>query len=206
MVQRIIAVLAVSSLLGAFGCMARSPVRGTEVTGLDRKLATHAFIEEGDLVVMVVDVRASRLHDESDYVPVEIAIANRGLKSLTLTRESFQLLDEEGNRFHVVSPRELMAHHDSLDYDRRLGELGGMLEDQKFATYTRYRSRFSPIRDAPPGQSTIVKDRVTLPRFGYLIDFLYFPRPETGLLEKRLELHMEAPELPDPVFVKFEVR
>ncbi len=47
---------------------------------------------------------------------------------------------------------------------------------------------------------------MTLPKFGYLVDFLYFPRPKTGVLNQRFELFLDAPELPDPVFVKFEIR
>jgi hypothetical protein len=50
-----------------------------------------------------------------------------------------------------------------------------------------------------------VKDSVAIPRYGYIIDYIYFPRPKTGVVGKRFELFMNAPELPDPVFVKFAV-
>ena len=51
-----------------------------------------------------------------------------------------------------------------------------------------------------------VRDVVQVPRNGYVIDFIYFPTPETGVRGQRFELFMDAPELPDPVFVRFEVR
>jgi hypothetical protein len=52
----------------------------------------------------------------------------------------------------------------------------------------------------------VVRERVTLPKFGYLIDTLYFPRPMTGVRGHRFEVHMDSESLEDPVFVKFEVR
>jgi hypothetical protein len=35
---------------------------------------------------------------------------------------------------------------------------------------------------------------------------LYFPMPATGLLGHKFELAMTAPELTEPIFVKFEVK
>jgi hypothetical protein len=52
----------------------------------------------------------------------------------------------------------------------------------------------------------VVQDRVSLPKWGYMVDFIYFPVPQSGLVDRRFELHMEATELPDPVFVKFAVQ
>ena len=36
-------------------------------------------------------------------------------------------------------------------------------------------------------------DTVSLPRYGYLIDMIYFPAPTTGLKGHRFELTMSAP-------------
>ncbi|MDX1387900.1 MAG: hypothetical protein R3344_01840, partial [Acidobacteriota bacterium] len=54
--------------------------------------------------------------------------------------------------------------------------------------------------------SGVVQDQVDLPQWGYLIDFIYFPTPKTGVENRKFELFLETPELPDPVFVKFVVR
>ena len=83
-----------------------------------------------------------------------------------------------------------------------LGSLG------RVANFTRYPSLFSPVTDpvASSQGSTIVRDAVTLPRFGYLIEFIYFPRPAGGIVGKKFELFMESPDLKDPVFVRFIVR
>ena len=193
------------------GCGARQPMRGQPADDLDRKLSTFVFIEEGDLLSFIVGTRAARYRDESPYMPLEVAIGNRGLKKLTLTRESFTLVDEQGNRYPAASPRELMESYDFLDLDRQsLAELDEIIFN-KFATFTRYPSKFSPTRTSNPlrtlsGGSELVRDMVALPRVGYLVDFIYFPAPQSGLLGRRFELVLESPDLEDPVFVKFVVK
>jgi len=197
-------VIVVFALL-AGGCASRQPMRGQQASDLDRKLSTYAFIEEGDLVTVIVGTRATRYREESAYIPLEICIANNGLKRLILTRESFTLVDEEGNRYPAASPRELMQGYDFLDLDReRLAELSQIIFN-KFAAYTRYGSKFSPTHAAVTGRENIVRDMVSLPKFGYILDFIYFPAPRTGLKGHRFELFVESPDLPDPVFVKFIV-
>jgi hypothetical protein len=202
--QTLALVLIALALLTA-ACAARQPMRGQAASDVDRKLSTFAFIEEGDLVTFIVGTRATRYRENSNYIPIEINIANNGLKKLTLTRESFVLIDEEGNRYPAANPRELMQSYEFLDLDRRsLAELDDIVFN-KFAAYTRYGSKFSPTHMATTGGSNLVRDLVSLPKFGYIIDFLYFPAPSTGLKGHRFELFMESPDLAEPVFVKFLV-
>lgn len=187
------------------GCASRQPIEGQQASDLDRKLSTYAFIEEGDLTTVIVGTRATRYRDETAYIPIEICISNNGLKRLILTRESFTLIDEEGNRYPAAGPRELMEGYDFLDLDReRLAELEQIVFN-KFATYTRYGSKFSPTHSAVLGRENLVRDLVSLPKFGYIMDFVYFPAPQTGVKGHRFELFVESPDLPDPVFVKFIV-
>ena len=180
-------------------------VRGVEAPDVDRKLSTFAYIEEGELVTFIVDVKATRDRGEQAYIPLEVSVANRGLRRLPLTRESFVLMDEEGNRFPLASPRELLESYPMLDLDRRYSEIESIVFN-KFHTFTRYQSRFSPTRSMNPNGSNLVVDRVTLPRAGYLIDWLYFPMPPGGIEGKRFDLFLSSPALEDPVFVKFRVR
>lgn len=202
-IRIITVVLLAASLLTS--CAGRRELRGQEVTGLDRKLATFSYIEDGDLVEFIVSTKPTRYREEGPYIPLEIAIGNRGLKQLTLTRESFVLIDENKNRYPAANPKELMQNYNFLDWDRKLSELAGLV-DARFATFTRYPSKFSPTRDIQTSRSSLVRDMVSLPKFGYLIDYLYFRLPETGVKGHRFELFMQAPELEDPVFVKFEVK
>jgi len=199
-----IGILLVLGLLGA-ACATRQEVRGQAVKGFDEKLSTFAYIEDGDLVTLIVDTVVARDKDGQPYVPFEIAIANRWLRKLTLTLESFTLIDQDGNRYPSATPRELLQGYPMLDFDRNLAELEGVLYN-RFGAMARYPSHFSPTRTTTVGGTNLVRDVVSLPKHGYLIDFIYFPVPATGVRDQSFELFLDAPELDDPVFVKFEVR
>ena len=187
-------------------CATRQPMTGVPAPDVDRKLSTFAYIEEGKLATFIVDTRPTRYREGERYVPVEIAIANRGVSKLTLTRESFTMADENGNRYPCASPKELLTNYDFLDLDRNLAELEGIVFN-RFGAMTEYPSKFSPTRrPTRTGESTVITDTVQLPRYGYMLDMLYFPMPTTGLKGHKFELAMTAPELTDPIFVKFEVK
>ena len=195
-------------VLSAASCAEQrnTPKQKVDVKGLDRKLSTFAYIEEGKLVSLIVDTHPTRYREEGGYIPLEICIANRGLKKISITRESFTLRDENGTEYPCVEPKELIDNYQFLDLDRRLAELSEIVFN-RFSAFVQYPSKFSPTRDFPDNfrDSTIVRDSVGLPQFGFIIDFIYFPRPKTGVKGKRFELFMKTPELPDPVFVKFAV-
>jgi hypothetical protein len=197
--------LAAAILLTA-ACATRQPMTAQSAPDVDRKLSTFAYIEEGKIATFIVDTRPTRYRDGEKYVPVEIAIANRGVKQLTLTRESFTLADEKGNRYPCASPKELLDNYDFLDLDRNLSELSEIVFN-RFGAMTGYPSKFSPTRrPSTVGELATVTDVVQLPKFGYMLDMLYFPMPTTGLRGHKFELAMTAPELTDPIFVKFEVK
>jgi len=194
------------SIVFAAACATRQPMTGQPAPDVDRKLSTFAYIEEGKIATFIVDTRPTRYRENEPYVPVEIAIANRGLPKLSLTRESFTLADENGNRYPCASPKELLAGYEFLDLDRNLAELNELVFN-RFGAMTEYPSKFSPTRrPASFNESMVVTDTVELPRFGYILDMLYFPAPSTGLKGHKFELSMTAPELADPIFVKFEVK
>lgn len=171
-----------------------SPAR----SGLDKKLDNTSFIEDGKLVSLIVGTKPSRVRGARDFMPVEIAVVNKRLASLTLTPESFFLVDEEGRRYPTVGGKELADHYGDVDVDRRLGVVGGLVA-AKFKSYEAIPATLTPSFDKP------FAEEIRLPRFSYATDFLYFPKPETGVRGRLFELWMESPDLPDPVFVVFEV-
>ncbi len=188
-----------------FGCVTRQPMVGVEAKGADRKLSTFVYIEEGKIGTLLVGTRAARYRRDQAYVPLEISVANRGLPQMSLTRESFTLVDDRGNRYPCAAPTELLESYEFLDLDRRLQEIQGIVAT-RFSAYTRYPSQFSPVRQGAlaPGASSLVRDAVYLPRFGYFVDMLYFPMPEGGIDPgRRFELHLAAPELENPLYCTF---
>ena len=153
-----VAVLPVAAILlalGIVGCSEHRSKPPREVGGLDEKLSNFAWKEDGNLLALIVDTRAARFVEEANYMPLEVAVAHRGLKELVLTRESFTLVDETGQKYTVAGPQELMENYDFLDRDRQtLAELMGIV-DQKFATFTFYPSRLSPSRTGSTHSTTL---------------------------------------------------
>lgn len=181
------------------GCANHNRSPSDSSSGLDPKLSQFTYIEEGDLVAFAVSTRPTRYRLDRKFIPLEIAVANKGLPQLSLTPESFTLVDAQGKQYPAVGRDELSRGYGSTGVDRRLGEIAAVF-NSKFSSYTRVNSNLSPSFDRP------VPRDVFLPRFGYIVDFVYFPRPEGEIVNKPLELVMRAPELPDPVFVRFEIK
>ena len=181
------------------GCAAGSYSGRSEEPALDRKFSLTSYIEEGTQLALIVGVRPAGIVKNQGYVPFEIGVANRGMEKLTITPESFILVDENGNRYPVVSSEELYREYRRVDVDRRLGEIFQVMLG-KYQTYTLVPSNFTPSFDAP----TLVP-RAYIPRYGMMYDLIYFPEPETGVRGRRFELFMNAPELENPVFVQFRI-
>lgn len=190
--------LVVCALLSSSGACAtaRRPAPGPDA--LDPKFSIASYIEEGAEVALIVGTRPTGFKEDEPYVPFEIAIVNKGLERLSLTRESFTLVDEEGNEYPAVGRDELARSYGNVDLDRRLGEIGPIVRG-RFQAYTQVPSVLTPSFDKP------IDRRLYLRRFNFAVDFLYFPRPATGVRGRRFELFMRAPELEAPVFVKLRV-
>jgi hypothetical protein len=188
-------------LLGTAACAGRVPVEGRRADDLDFKLSTHAWMEDGSIATLIVDTLATRDRGGEAFIPLEVVFANNGLRMITLSRESFTLVDSQGKRYPAAGPRELIEGYALLDQDQRIQELEGIVAN-RFATYQRYESNLSPN----VGEPRIVRETVPVPKAGWIHDMLYFPAPPGGVMGQRFELFVGAPELENPIFVKFEVR
>ncbi|MDH3284052.1 MAG: hypothetical protein OEQ13_04885, partial [Acidobacteriota bacterium] len=60
---------------------------------LHPRLTRFAYIEEGKLISFIVDTAATRRREGVPFIPVGVGVANIGLKQISLTRESFTLID-----------------------------------------------------------------------------------------------------------------
>jgi hypothetical protein len=170
-------------------------------TGLDHRLSRFAYIEEGKLVGLAVDVQAARYREDTPFFPLEIAVANRTLHRLTVKRESFSLIDEEGNRYSLAGVREMAEGYHLVDLDKRFTDFRSVLLS-RWPNFTKLPSHF--YRGEGPGAG-VVYDQVELPKFSYFTDWIYFPHPKTGVKGHRFELFLDTEELEDPIFVKFKV-
>lgn len=192
--------LAVLAGLTSFGCTySRERPRAVSTDTLSPTLGPMTFKEEGNLLILTVDVNAMRFHDDSPFVPVAVGLANKRVEPwITITRESFYLMDAFGRRYGMAGVSEVQRLQRGLAQDRSMTQVS--FQTSKFNGYRYYRTTFFPTFGGG-----ILRDRVDLPTFGFLADVLYFPRPEGELKGGVFELHLDAKELPQDVFVVFEV-
>ena len=193
--------LVVMLSFSAVSCLRDQTLTETKpAESVDRKLSRFAFIEEGRLAAFIISTQATIHREGEKYMPLEISVANKRAGEMSIGRESFILIDEEGNRYPVAEPRELIDGYPHLDQDRqRFSELFG-LTSTRFSAYIQISSKLLPTRSGRP-----VQDVTTLPTSGVMVDFLYFPMPPGGLKGHRFELFLDTPELDDSLFVSFVV-
>ena len=194
LVVLVLGLSATSCILGGRSERARRPGE------LDRKLDAFTYLEEGKLIALAAGTEAARYRDKDKYFPVALAVANKGAGTLMISRESFTLQDENGKRYAAVPASELNVGYNFLELDRNFtGTFSVFLS--RFSNYERLMSNLYPTRSSPG----IVIEKLEVPRFYHIFDWLYFPRPTDGVLGHRFELHMDCPGLEEGVFVKFIV-
>ncbi len=192
--------------MAVIACSGAQPTARPSPSSLSHKLSTYAYAGYGDEITVITGARAARHRDSAPYMPVEIAVAYRGTGALRLTRESFALIDERGDRYRAAGPRELSAEYDFLDMDRSvLADLPAVARTA-FVEYRYYPHKFTPTTSTSSGARTnLSRNTIQLPRFSYLTDFIYFPRPSTGVKGHRFTLLLEPQSLADTVIVVFSV-
>jgi hypothetical protein len=196
--RRILAILAVMGSLALFGSCAGKTKMAPGPDALDPKFALSSYIEEGELVALIVGARAAQFREDRPFIPLELAVVNKALPSLSLTRESFTLVDELGNEYPAVSGKELEKGDYNADLDVRLNEIAPVVRG-RWQAFVQVPSNFTTTFNRA------MERNANMQRFSYILDYLYFPHPETPVKGHRFELWMRAPELADPVFVRFAV-
>ena len=184
----------------AAGCTySRERPRAVSTDTLSPTLGPMTFKEEGNLVILTVDVNATRFHEESPFIPVAVALANKRVEPyISISRESFYLMDAFGRRYGLAGIGEVQRLQRGLAQDRQLTEVS--FRASSFGGYRFHRTNFFPFVSGG-----ILTDRIDLPTFGFVADVLYFPRPEGELKGGVFELHLTSKQLPQDVFVVFEV-
>lgn len=195
--------------LGSFLVMAAlapactySQTRVVKPGTLSPTLAPMVYKEEGGLVLMTVGVSATRFHGDDPFIPLEVWIANKGVEPyIRLNRESLYLMDTFGKRYGMAGVEEVRRLQTGASMDRQtIDSTSAPYSAFKFDAYRPVDSQFFPLLGA-----TLLHDRVEIPKYCYIKDILYFPRPDGELTGGIFELHLTAKELPEEIFVVFEV-
>lgn len=205
--------LLLSTVLAVAGCHRRSELPDPGIpypSGTSsEKLATFVFKEEGKLYLLTAGVNATRFHDKDPFIPIAVTLANKTATPLQIHRESFTLVDPiSGARYGLASVDEVRRQGKML-YDLRLNDeefLSMKLDGfQRAEAYFYGVQKLASRAFGEEMRQRLVIDDVELHQFQYILDTIYFPRPEGEFLGKTFELHVNAKALQQPLFVVFTV-
>lgn len=206
--QRILwALFVVPAVLLAAGC---AGLKGNlpQEEGLHPRITRFAYLEEGKLVTLAVDTQAARQRETSKVVPLAIAVANNGMPRLTLTRESFTLIDDQGKRYTMASVQEGRTYGSLQILDLRLSQNFAEVMNGRFTAHDFLKTVFFPLQvtENEYAYRGLLRERTELSRQSWTYDVLYFPHPDGEWVGHKYELWMDTEELDPGVFVKFKVQ
>ena len=172
--------LLVVSLLLLSGCSRfKKPL--TEAGATEQpKLSRFAYINEGRVLHLIVDVRAARIGGHQDFLPLQIALLNRSKQDLVINRESFTLETPDRTLLPLASYEEFERDYPRHRVDLRIGRelietLGGRYPAPPF----KWRDlAFFPLRES----GTVPRDEISLRQGEMAIGYVYFRLAEPGAL------------------------
>ena len=173
----------------------------TKVVKLDVKYDPTTYVNRGPQIILVVNTfLMQKLDEKQAYIPVEVGMANASPSKVTLSRDSFTLVDEAGNIYGVVSGKEIEQNYKRLNFDHEKARIPHIM-GPIFAGYRAVTARLTP--EAKP--RSLVYDKIDLSGNDAFIDILYFKMPAANVNGKTFELRLTAPNLKVPASVKFKV-
>jgi hypothetical protein len=165
------------------------------------RYAYSTYREISGRLTLLVDGFLAGLHDEDRYVPVAVVVGLLGPgPSVSVTPESFALLDESGKEHSAVPYEELLRRYPKRQFDESASRSHPIVVGDQFSMSLQLAGDFYP---APMGKGTRV-DRVELAPYTWFHALLYFPRPEGGL-DDVLTLRMGGAGIEPPLQVRFRI-
>ena len=172
-----------------------------EETGGTQKLSRYMYYDEGEEAFFLVNAQPAMANYEREVIPLEIAVANKGLDELAVsTEEGVTLRRKGGGVWTAVSLEDNAKLRMKSQFDRK-SQPQDLLElmNTRFGIYRFFPPNFG-FRQGDRAFSRVVE----LPRFAYTIGTVYIDNPDPGGLSgETYEAWFEAPELERPVFVTF---
>ncbi len=168
---------------------------------VSERYAYQTYRERVGPVTVLVDSYPASLREDDAYFPLHVAIGLKGgAPDVTVTRETFTVIDARGNRVPAAGALELRENYGKLLFDAALMRGRPLVVGQQFNGRLELDSNFYP--DAKG--IGIVQDRIHMGPFTWFHDVVYFPRPPAGL-GGVMTLRLEGGGLEEPIEVRFEV-
>jgi hypothetical protein len=145
-----------------------------------------------------VDSLSASFHDADRFIPIPVAVGVEGYDgAVTVSPETFSLVDQSGQRYPAASHREVVEEHPKILFDRRLTR-SRPVTAQQFVMSRRLPSRFY-TSGAERRIPTVHLDAYT-----WFRDVIYFPRPDSGL-GGVLTLRLSGGGIDPPIDVRFRI-
>ncbi len=163
--------------------------------------AYSTYREQAGSITVLVDSYPAALHAGDRYFPLMVAVGlqSKG-KSISVTPESFTLVDREGKAYPAVPFEQFAANYPKREFDATLIRKHPLVIGEQFATSLQVPGRFYPSLSSAATRI----ERVELAPFTWFHSLVYFPRPASGL-GGVLTLRLSGGGVEPPVEVRFEV-
>lgn len=189
------------SLLAAAACATAPNTEPAPAGTLPmHSLGTMTYYEDGKLMFLAVNSAPARRHLTEDWLPLEVAVANKSLSALTVNpEEGFRLKDSSGREFPAAPIGEMAKVRQSDLFDRTANPLQLQpVVQQRFGVY-----RFvAPNFGLKEGDWAFSRS-IPLPKYAFTTGLILVKNPGDLKLGERYELWFSAKELKEPVFVGF---
>lgn len=193
-----------TALLAILMLAACASVVSDDQPALEKGFGVFSIIKEDRNMAVVVDYELALQRMDEFYFPLEVKIVNKRLEGLTLDRESFILVDENGEAYNMPQKGELEMYYNKLALDHRFKGQTGLLGDQILTSFSYYRRSESNFFPQTQGAARTY-NTVYVRNKGFMEDLIYFPKPLDGLEGKLLRLRIDALELEVPYEIRFVV-
>ncbi|MEW5806749.1 MAG: hypothetical protein AB1756_05325 [Acidobacteriota bacterium] len=166
---------------------------------LSPKYSRFTFKEQTETTILLINIELARFHAGDDYFPILFALGNSGDAGLPVNAENFTLIDERGKNHPVVPLSEIKEKYRQLESDK--ARLDGIFFPEGMVFDLYYRAYLNLYPATTEGVSI---DKITLRKFEWVKDLLYFKRPEK-FLGRILTLRYQSKSLEKPIEVRFMI-
>ena len=133
------------------------------------------FIAENDAGKVWANTSLTLQRTNESYLPIVVAVENKGAKSITLDRSSFFLTDLDEIVYVMPSVKEQRKNYSKTVIDYRMISYAGIPWEGWQWNRRLEPANFFPNLRASSGNTT--RDRMTLRQRHAIVDLLYFERP-----------------------------
>ncbi len=145
------------------------------------------FIAENDFGKVWANTSLTLQRTNEPYLPIVVAVENKGAKSVTLDRSSFWLTDLDEIVYVMPSVKDQRKNYSKTVIDYRMISYAGIPWEGWRWNRKLEPSNFFPNLRASSGNTT--KDRMTLRQRHAIVDLLYFERPRNLKRPFFLDIH-----------------